>query len=68
MAKSLKKTTDVAAFTMRVDADEYAAFAAICALKRSSVTDVLRGFISSYVDEHKELLNLDALKAGENKR
>ena len=63
MAKSQKE--DVSIFTLRVKSSDYAIFAALCALKGTTVTDVLRGCIASYINENKALINLDAIKAAE---
>lgn len=59
---------EVTTFTLRVKSSEYAIFAALCALKGTTVTDVLRGCVASYIDENKALINLDALKASEAKK
>lgn len=59
-----KRTT----ITIRFEPETYALFSALCALNGETMSGVLRECANVYIEKNKTLLNLDALKAGENKK
>ena len=46
-------------FTLRVDADKWALFTAISALKRTTAVDMLRAYIDGCIEQNKTLINID---------
>ena len=46
-------------FTLRIDADKWALFTAISALKRTSAVDMLRTYIDECIEQNKTLINID---------
>ena len=46
-------------FTLRIDADKWALFTAIAALKRTSAVDMLRVYIEHCIEQNKTLINID---------
>lgn len=42
--------------TVRIKSEDYAVFSAICALRNSAVTDVLRNYVYEYIDANKSIL------------
>ena len=46
-------------FTLRIDADKWALFTAITALKRTTAVDTLRAYIDECIEQNKSLINID---------
>ena len=51
MAKEVMTTC-----TVRIKSEDYAVFSAICALKNTAVTDVLRNYVYEYIAANKSIL------------
>jgi hypothetical protein len=52
-------------FTLRVDVEKWALFAAISALKRTTAIGMVRNYIDQVLEENKALINLEELKKKE---
>ncbi len=63
----MAKKEEMTGFSLRVNSQEYNLLAAICALDGTTISDVLRNFVSEYVAQNKGKL-ADALKAAEAKK
>ena len=51
-----------AGFTFRTDAEKLKLFSALCTLNDTTPTNVLREAVDRYIEDHKEMINLEALK------
>lgn len=49
------------ALTLRMDAQKLAIFTALCALNRTTASDVLREAVEAYIDANKDKINMEAL-------
>ena len=46
-------------FTLRIDADKWTLFTAIAALRRTTAVGALRAYIDEYIEQNKNLINID---------
>ena len=56
-----EKKEKLIGFTFRISAREMAVFNAICVLKGDTAADLFRTYVRNYIEQNKNLVNLDAI-------
>lgn len=48
-------------FSLRVESEKFKIFSALCTLNDTTPTNVLRDAVDSYIEKHKDKINVEAL-------